>query len=93
MSNTIELLETIGKDASLRYASGESLAQMLSGRLASECLLSAARSGDRGQLTQEFGQRDIKTSHSANQEPVPADDDDLGQQDDDGRDGSEVTEH
>jgi hypothetical protein len=92
MSNTIELLETIGKDASLRHASGEGLAQALSGRQASEWLLRAARSGDSGQLTQEFGHRDMKTPNNVNQRPVPGDDEDVEQQDDGDQDGSEATE-
>jgi hypothetical protein len=61
MSNTIELLEAIGKDASLRHASGEDLSQALSGLQASEGLKRAAISGDDGPLEKELGHRDIKS--------------------------------
>ncbi len=60
MSNTIELLEAIGRDASLRHASGESLSQILTGLQASEALKQAAISGDDSHLTKELGHRDIK---------------------------------
>ncbi len=42
MTNTIELLETIGRDASLRHASGEDLSQAIIGLQASEALKLAA---------------------------------------------------
>ena len=90
MSNTIELLEAIGKDASLRHASRDDLAQSLTGMHASEWLLRAARSGDSGQLTPELGHRDIKANNHVNQAPCHQDDDE--QQDDD-LDDSEVKEH
>lgn len=55
MSNTIELLEAIGRDASLRHASGEDLTQALTRLLASERLKQAAISGDTDCLIQELG--------------------------------------
>ncbi|MFA6229818.1 MAG: hypothetical protein WC617_06535 [Rhodanobacter sp.] len=66
MSNTIELLETIGRDASLRHASGEDLSQALTGLQASEALKQAAISGDDGPLVKELGHRDIKGPNHVN---------------------------
>jgi hypothetical protein len=66
MTNTIELLEAIGRDASLRHASGAELAQTLIGLQASEGLKQAAISGDDGHLVRELGHRDVKTTNSVN---------------------------
>lgn len=66
MANTIELLETIGRDASLRHASGESLSQALTGLQASEALKQAAISGDDGHLLKELGHRPIKDPNHVN---------------------------
>lgn len=82
MSNTIELLEAIGKDASLRHASGEDLSQALSGLQASEGLKRAAISGDDGLLAKELGHRDVKTPNHVSQNHGPCHDDDG-----DGKDG------
>lgn len=55
MSKTIELLERIGQDASLRHASREDLSQALGELNASESLKAAVASGDKSSLTQELG--------------------------------------
>lgn len=65
MSDTIELLEAIGRDASLRHASAQSLAQALAGMDANAGLKLAAASGDRSHLVQEFGNK----SNTLNQNP------------------------
>lgn len=57
MSDTIELLETIGGDASLRHASPEQLSTMLEQAQASESLTAAAAHGDSSLLFAEFGQQ------------------------------------
>lgn len=79
MSNTIELLEAIGRDASLRHASPESLSQALDGMDASAGLKMAAASGDQSHLAQELGTSNQKVNH--NQNPpnggCDPDDDDL----------------
>jgi hypothetical protein len=62
MSDTIELLEAIGSDASLRHASPEDLTSALRQAQASEALTSAVSSGERAPLAQEFG-------HNANYQP------------------------
>lgn len=59
MSDTLDLLETIGRDASLRHASAEELARMLEQAQASEALTSAVVLGDRAQLFAELGHRPI----------------------------------
>lgn len=57
MSKTIELLELIGQDASLRHASQEDLAQALDALNASEGLKVAAASGDKSRLEEELGHK------------------------------------
>lgn len=55
MTDTMDLLEAIGQDASLRYASSGALADMLEAADASEALRAAVASGDSAWLSQEFG--------------------------------------
>jgi hypothetical protein len=55
MSDTIELLETIGRNAALRHASAEELAAMLEQARASTALISAVAAGDSSLLSGEFG--------------------------------------
>jgi hypothetical protein len=62
MSDTIELLEAIGRDASLRHASSEELADVLHKARASEALTAAVASGDSSLLAEELG-------HKVNLEP------------------------
>lgn len=81
MTNTIELLETIGLDASLRHASGEDLAQALTRLLASERLKQAAISGDSDCLTQELGRGIPITCQIVNQVAPDHDGDDEGEGD------------
>lgn len=57
MSDTIELLEAIGRDASLRHASSDELAGVLQQAKASEALKAAVASGDRSQLAGELGSK------------------------------------
>ena len=66
MSNTIELLERIGQDASLRHASQENLAQALNALNASEGLKLAAASGDKSQLGEELGHshQPVRVNHN-----------------------------
>lgn len=97
MTNTIELLETIGRDASLRHASGESLSQVLTGLQASEALKQAAISGDDGHLLKELGHRPIKTPNHPNNNVGGGhdhdhDDDHDGHHQTDGDDGEKSTE-
>lgn len=55
MSNTLELLEAIGSDASLRHASSDELAKVLSQSQASEALTAAVAAGDSSLLASELG--------------------------------------
>lgn len=66
MSKTIELLELIGQDASLRHASREDLAQALDALNASEGLKVAAASGDKSRLEEELGnkQHPVRVNHN-----------------------------
>jgi hypothetical protein len=66
MSKTIELLELIGQDASLRHASQEDLAQALDALNASEGLKVAVASGDKGRLGEELGHKHqpVRVNHN-----------------------------
>ena len=55
MTDTIELLEAIGSDASLRLATAEELADVLGRVQASLALQDAVVRGDRTRLATEFG--------------------------------------
>lgn len=55
MLDTIELLEAIGQDASLRYASTEDLTNLLEQTQASQVLTAAVTTGDSSRLSEEFG--------------------------------------
>ena len=57
MSDTIELLDAIGRDASLRHASRERLTEMLEHAHASEALIAASSHGDGSLLFAELGQK------------------------------------
>lgn len=85
MTNTIELLETIGRDASLRHASGESLSQVLTGLQATEALKLAAISGDDGYLEKELGHRHMKDPNHVNNNVGGGQDEEL----DGDRDGNQ----
>jgi hypothetical protein len=71
MSDTIELLDIIGRDASLRHASVEDLATMLEQAQASQSLTAAAKDGDRSLLLAELGQKQnvpVQTTQSPSHE-------------------------
>lgn len=55
MSDTIELLTNIGRDASLRHASAEELASFLDRANASKSLKAAVAAGDSSLLSKELG--------------------------------------
>lgn len=57
MTDTIELLEAIGSDASLRCATAEELADVLGRAQASLALQHAVAQGDRTRLAAEFGSK------------------------------------
>jgi hypothetical protein len=61
MLDTIELLEAIGQDATLRHASAEELTTMLEQARASKALTAAAASGDSSRLSEEFGHKAMYT--------------------------------
>jgi hypothetical protein len=87
MVDTIELLETIGRDASLRHASAEELTGMLEQVQASDALKAAAASGDRMRLSEELGNKPLAppqtTLGPAHEDEPQQDEDDEPQQDDD----------
>jgi hypothetical protein len=55
MKDTIELLESIGRDASLRHASTEKLIDTLAQAQATAALTAAVASGDHSPLWEELG--------------------------------------
>jgi hypothetical protein len=59
MLDTIEILEAIGSDASLRYASTVELTAVLEQARASDALTSAVQSGDDSYLSKELGVRTV----------------------------------
>jgi hypothetical protein len=59
MTDTIELLETIGRVASLRHASAEELMDVLEQAHASGALKAAVASGDRMLLSGELGSKPL----------------------------------
>jgi len=63
MSDTIDLLESIGKNAALRHASAEELAEVLSEANASEALLAAVKQGDSSLLSAELGHHPLRVNH------------------------------
>jgi len=56
MTDTLDLLDAIGRDASLRHASAEELARVLQQARSSEALKAAVAAGDRTMLSAELGQ-------------------------------------
>jgi len=65
MTDTIELLEAIGRNASLRHASAEELGKVLEQAQASTALTAAVVFGDSSRLTQEFGQKRMDPPNSS----------------------------
>jgi hypothetical protein len=88
MSKTIELLELIGQDASLRHASQEELAQALDALNASEGLKVAAASGDKSHLGEEFGHKNYSQQVNQNTGGCEPDEDDTDNEP--GREGGEA---
>ncbi|MFC4525567.1 hypothetical protein ISN76_00300 [Dyella halodurans] len=86
MQDTIELLEAIGRDASLRHASADELTSMLAQAQAPEALTAAVASGDSSRLAEELGHKPMyspqssQTGHEddelddADEDPHPAQD-------------------
>ena len=64
MTDTIDLLEAIGRDASLRHAPAEALTKILKQKQASEALTAAVASGDRAHLAKELGHRECEPPQS-----------------------------
>ena len=61
MLDTIELLEAIGQDATLRHASAEELTNILERAQASVALTAAAASGDSSRLSEGLGHKAMFT--------------------------------
>ena len=87
--DTIELLETIGQDASLRHASIERLSQTLEQMDASEGLKRAAATNDRDFLKLEFGNRNFQLASLVSQLVPDDSDEDKNDSDNDGIDDDE----
>lgn len=79
MSDTIELLEAIGRDASLRHASAEELTAVLQKAQASEALTTAVAAGDSSLLAAELGH---KTNFDPQASQTCIEEDETDQEDD-----------
>lgn len=66
MSDSIDLLEAVGRDASLRRLSPEDLARRLKAAGASDVLAEATAQCDASLLSQEFGARVMQQPNSYN---------------------------
>ncbi|HUB90666.1 MAG TPA: hypothetical protein VMA74_13155 [Dyella sp.] len=66
MTGTIDLLEAIGQDASLRYASAEALTHVLEQANASAALTAAVAFGESSRLFEEFGSTRNQTTQGNN---------------------------
>jgi hypothetical protein len=80
MADTIELLEAIGQNASLRYASADELSRVLEGAQASAGLTSAVASGDCTMLFAELGPKPMNAPQISQ---APAREDDEPEEEDD----------
>lgn len=81
MSDTIDWLETIGKNAALRYASAGDLAYTLEQGGASDALKAAIAGGDSSLLFAEFAHKPMTVQHNPHapwHEEEPDHDDDHG---------------
>lgn len=65
MTDTMDWLEAIGQDATLRHASADELNATLEAAEASEALMAAVASGDSGWLSQELGKRVMHVTQSS----------------------------
>lgn len=83
MSDTIDLLEAIGRDAALRYASADELAPTLAQADASPALKAAVTFGDSARLSEEFGYRAMGVDHTTQTPGYEEDDTDEDAEDDD----------
>jgi hypothetical protein len=86
MPDTLELLEAIGRDASLRHISAEDLASLLRQVQASGALTKTVISGDHSWLSEEFGSILMHTTHISQ---FPGHEDDEPDHDDGDEDGNE----
>jgi len=76
MSDTIELLEAIGRDASLRHASATELAGVLERVQASTSLKAAVARGDSAELSRELGGKPTDPPPPPTQQCPPGEGDD-----------------
>lgn len=75
MMDTIDLLEAIGGDASLRHLSGDELAKKLETAEASEALKAAAAAGDSAPLFVELGAQKSEPPQVTQAPAVPEEED------------------
>lgn len=77
MTDTIELLEAIGQDATLRYAAADVLVGLLEKEGASDALRHATATNDSRRLLEELGQKPFQAPQITNapgheeEEPSP----------------------
>ncbi|GEM_PF-5941198 len=71
MSDTLDLLDTIGRTASLRHASTRELERTLAGMHASQALRQSVLSGETGHLKRELGPKDSQVITNPPPPPPP----------------------
>ncbi|WP_158882382.1 hypothetical protein [Rhodanobacter sp. L36] len=64
MSDTIDLLESIGQNAALRHATPEELVEVLVDAQASEVFKAAVATGESALLFKEFGHKPMQLPHT-----------------------------
>ncbi|HET8899941.1 MAG TPA: hypothetical protein VFN09_14330 [Rhodanobacteraceae bacterium] len=64
MSNTLDVLESVGKNAALRFSTTDELMVALAGLDASDAVRHAAATGDMAPLRQAAGPRHVQTLNS-----------------------------
>lgn len=88
MLDSIDMLEAIGQDASLRYATAEALATDSSLEDAPEALKAAILSGARSELCSELGHRVMQATQVTQNPGKEDDDEDEDEDEDDDKGGS-----
>jgi hypothetical protein len=91
MTDTMDWLEAIGQDASLRHAPADELNATLEAAEASEALMAAVASGDSAWLTQEFGGAVMHVTQSS--QTFPAEEEPEREDEADPQDPAEPARH
>ncbi|MEX1829113.1 hypothetical protein [Luteibacter sp. CQ10] len=92
MSDTVDLLEALGRDSTLRNASPEELVKALEAAGASAGLREFAASGNATALTEELGIEQVHVEHMSLTGGCEGDEDDPHHHPDDGDDEGDASD-